>query len=655
MVRCMRPLVVGMVACLGALFLHGAEMPEPISYTLRFPAPETHLVEVEGRFPTHGRPTLELAMAVWTPGSYLVREFARNLEGLSAAGEDGRPLAVEKTAKNRWRIATGGEGRAVVRYRLYAREMSVRSDFVDASFALINGAPTFLAPLAPGGGLAPAPYEVRLVLPPAWKTSVSALAPLPGVEHGYRAEDFDTLVDSPLYAGNPEIHRFEAGGRPHLVVDEGAGGEDRVWDGARAAADLARLVEEEIAFWGGAPYSRYVFFNLITEESGGLEHKGSTVLMTSRWKARTREGRLDWLSLAGHELFHAWNVKRLRPVELDRFDYEHETYTEGLWMAEGLTSYYDDLLLPRAGLATREEYLKRLSKQIDTLQGTPGRLVQSLRAASFDAWIKYYRRDENFVNTGTSYYTKGAVVGFLLDARIRRATRGERSLDDVLRLAWRRYSGERGFTEAQLRQTVEEVAGRATGEWLERAVGAAEELDYQEALDWLGLRFTLDRSRDGASGDEPDEPRKEPSGWLGIETEVQKARLTVTEVKRGTPAYQAGVNVGDEILAIGDYRVPPESWAERLKAYRPGERATLLVARRERLTRLPVVFGEKPPRRWKLEVDPKATAEQKAHLAAWLRSHLRPAEPAASGIGGFGTSRKLQPAALEARPDAPGS
>ncbi len=633
-------------------------MSEPISYTLRFPAPETHLIEVEGRFPTHGQPAIELAMAVWTPGSYLVREFAKNVEGLAAAGEDGRPLAVEKTAKNRWRVTTGGEAHAVVRYRLYAREMSVRSDFVDAGFALINGAPTFLAP-ADGRAV---PYEVRLVLPAAWKTSISTLASVAGAEHAYRAEDFDALVDSPIYAGNPEIHRFEVAGKLHLLVDEGAGGEERgegrVWDGARAAADLERLVQEEVAFWGSAPYSRYVFFNLITEESGGLEHKSSTVLMTSRWKARTREGRLDWLSLAGHELFHAWNVKRLRPVELDRFDYEHEVYTQGLWMAEGLTSYYDDLLLPRAGLATRDEYLKRLSKQIDTLQSTPGRLVQSLRAASFDAWIKYYRRDENFVNTGTSYYTKGAVVGFLLDARIRRATRGERSLDDVLRLAWRRYSAERGFTEAQLRQTVEEVAGRATADWLERAVGSAEELEYQEALDWLGLRFTLDRSKDGGAADETDEPRREPAGWLGVETEVQKGRLTVTEVKRATPAYQAGINVGDEILAIGDYRVPPESWAERLKAYRPGERAALLVARRERLTRLPVTFGEKPARRWKLEPDPKATAEQKAHLAAWLRGHLQAERPPASaGFGiGIGTSRELpQPAALEARPDAPRS
>jgi len=378
--------------------------------------------------------------------------------------------------------------------------------------------------------------------------------------------------------------------------------------------------------------------------------------MTSRWKARTREGRLDWLGLAGHELFHAWNVKRLRPVELDRFDYERVVYTQGLWMAEGLTSYYDDLLIARAGLATQEEYLKRLSKHVDTLQASPGRLVQSLRAASFDAWIKYYRRDENFVNTGTSYYTKGAVVGFLLDARIRRATRGERSLDDVLRLAWRRYSGEHGFTEAQFRQLVEEVAGRAAGDWLERAVGAADELEYREALDWLGLRFTLDRARDDGGAEEAEEPRKEPAGWLGIETEVQKGRLTVTEVKRGTPAYQAGVNAGDEILAIGDYRVPPDAWTERLKAFRPGERATLLLARRERLTRLPVTFGEKPARRWKLEVEPKATAEQTAHLAAWLRGHAAgDREPAAAGFGGLGTSQELQPAGVEASSDAPGS
>ena len=620
-------------------------MSDPISYTLRFPAPETHYVEVEALLPTGSRPAVELMMPVWTPGSYVVREFSRNVEALAASGAetDSAPLAVSKTAKNRWRVETGGRSRIVVRYRVYCHEMSVRTNFVDASFALLNGAATFLTPVGEGKR----PHEVAVVPPPGWRQVVTPLPSTPistgRGTHTFLAADYDTLVDSPIYAGNAEVHEMEVAGRKHLLVDEGGEG---VWNGAKAIAGLEKLVAEEIAFWGFAPYPRYIFFNLLTEEGGGLEHKDSTVLMSSRFRARTREGMIDWLGLAGHEMFHAWNVKRLRPVELDHFDYEHEAYTESLWVAEGLTSYYDDLLIARAGLMRRDEYLKRLSKQIDGLETSPGRLVQPLSAASFDAWIKYYRRDENFANSGVSYYTKGAVVGFLLDAEIRRATGGTKSLDDAMRLAYQRYSGERGYTPAELRKTFEEVAGTDLGPFWTRAVDSAADLDYQRALDWFGLRFGEYRDEKdekpgaGATGsassaasatssaaaaaagpvkDGAEEAPKEPAGDLGIDTEVEKGRLVVTVVRRGTAGYQAGINAGDEILAIDDYRVPPEGFKERLKAYRPGDKATFLVARRERLTRLPVIFGEKPPRKWKLEPDPKATPEQKQHLADWLR------------------------------------
>jgi predicted metalloprotease with PDZ domain len=604
---------------LSATGLHGAAMPEPISYTLRIPAPQTHYLEVEALVPTGGAPEVELMMAVWAPGSYLVREFARNLEALSAATEAGDALAVEKTVKNRWRIATRGAPRAIVRYRVYSREMSVRTNFVDESFALINGAATFLT-LASGGAR---PHDVRLVPPPEWKVAVSPLPPAPGGgENTWRAEDFDTLVDSPLYAGNAQVYRFEVAGKPHLLVNEGEGG---VWDGPRSAADAETIVRETVAFWGTAPYPRYVLFNLLTEAGGGLEHRDSSVLMTSRWKARTREGWLDWLGLVSHEFFHAWNVKRLRPVELGPFDYESEVYTRNLWIAEGFTTYYGDLLVHRAGLSTRKEYLKELSRHIETLQTSPYRLVQPLDEASFDAWIKYYRRDENAVNTATSYYVKGAVVAFLLDARIRRATGGRRSLDDVLRLAYQRHAGERGFSDEDFYRAAGEVAGTDLGPWLERAVETTGELEYGEALDWFGLRFA-ESEAEGEEKEKDDKPGEPRAGWLGADTEVQAGRLVVTVLRRGTPAYEAGLNVGDEILAVGEYRVPPAGWEERLKAYRPGEKVSLLVARRERLVRLPVTFGEKPKERWKLEAAPDATPEQQARLAAWLAGAEKKAE-----------------------------
>ncbi|HEY2289749.1 MAG TPA: PDZ domain-containing protein [Thermoanaerobaculia bacterium] len=597
--------------------LPGAPMPEPIAYTLRFPAPQTHYIEVEARVPTDGRPEVELMMAVWTPGSYLLREYARNLEQVTAAAETGEPLSIEKTAKNRWRIATRQAPRVVVKYRVYSREMSVRNNFVDSGFALINGAATFLT-LADGRRR---PHEVRLEPPAAWKVSASPLAPLPGGgEHAYMAEDFDTLVDSPIYAGNARTYPFAVAGKPHLLVNEG---EDGVWDGPRSAADAQKIVQTEVDLWGGAPYPRYVIFNLLTENGGGLEHKNACTLMSTRWRTRTREGYREWLGLVAHEFFHAWNGKRLRPVELGPFDYEREVYTRGLWVAEGFTSYYGDLMVRRAGFSTVKEYLKGLSGSIEALQTTPGRQVQPLDESSFDAWIKYYRRDENSSNSTVSYYTKGEIVAFLLDARIRRATGGRRSLDDAMRLAFQRYSGERGYRPKELWKTFGEVAGTDLGDWLHKAVDTTEELDYTEALDWYGLRFTPDAEKTEKKDAEPQEL---PTAWLGMDVSSHDGRITVTAVKRGTPAYDAGVNVGDEILAIDDFRVPPDGLEGRLKVYRPGGKATLLVARRERLTRLPVTFGEKPKDRWKLEARPDATPEQKAHLAAWLEGKAGRAE-----------------------------
>lgn len=589
------------------------DMPSTNLYVLRFPAPALHLLEVEARLqpPSDGE-ELELMMATWTPGSYLIREFSRHVQGVAAEGPDGEPLAVTKRAKNRWRVAPS-RGPVVLRYRLYCRELSVRTNFVEDDFALLNGAATFLVPAGPEGP-SPGSFEVRLELPPGWERVVTPLSEAPGASPGapaFIAPDYDTLVDSPLYAGNGRLHRFEVDGVPHRLLHHGGEG---VWDDERSVADVARIVATHRDLWGSLPYPHYVFLNLIVEATGGLEHAESTTLMTSRWKAGTRKGYLDWLGLVSHELFHAWNVKRLKPTPLGAFDYERETYTRSLWVAEGITSYYDDLLVHRAGLSTREEYLERLSKNVERLQTTPGRRLQPLEDASFDAWIKLYRPDESSINTAMSYYTKGAVVAFLLDAEVRRATGGERSLDDVLRAAWDRFTGngsEGGFRRREIRAVIEEVAGVDFDSFLELALETGEELDYRPALDWFGLRFE-DPEED------PDRRGELPAAWLGAETRVDDGRLLVARVPRDTPAWEAGLSPEDEILAIDGFRVPPRDLDERLQALRPGRASTLLVARRERLLELAVTFGEKPEETWKLEVDPEATEEQGARLDSWL-------------------------------------
>jgi predicted metalloprotease with PDZ domain len=578
-----------------------AQTREAIRYTLRFPAPQTNYVEVEALVPTDGRASIDMMMAVWTPGSYLIREYERNLDAVQATVGT-RILPIEKTVKNRWRITTGGARTVTLTYRVYAHEMSVRTNWVDADFAMLNGAPTYLTLVESG----PRPHDVGLELPAAWKTSVTGMPDAPGgAPNHYRAPDYDTLVDCPIVAGNPAIHTFTVDGKPHLLVDVGEGG---VFDGERAAHDLERIVQVDRTFWGSLPYDKYVFFNLLVSASGGLEHKSSTMLMASRWATGTREKYLAWLSLASHEYFHLWNVKRLRPIELGPFDYEHENYPRSLWISEGLTDYYGDLQLARAGLYTVDEYLRELSVAIRTLQTTPARLTQTAEMASFDAWIKQYRPDDNTVNSTISYYTKGHVLGLVLDARIRAATEDAKSLDDVMRLAFARYSGARGFTAEDFRKTASEVAGADLGPWFTRALESTEELDYGPPLEWFGLRFRP-----------PPPPPADPPGWLGAKTKIDAGRLLVENVPRGTPAYDAGVNPGDEILAIDDFRVLPAELATRLEAYRPGRKVVLLVSRREELKRLDVTLGAEPPDRWTLEVRPDVTPRQRAHLMSWLR------------------------------------
>lgn len=587
-----------------------AQAEDPIRYTLRFPAPHTHYVEVEAVYPTGGRPQVDLFMAVWTPGSYLIREYQRHVEELTASGPGGAELAVVKPAKNRWRVQTGGAPAITVRYRLYGREMTVRTNWIESSFAMLNGAPTFISLV---GGLA-RPHDVRIQLPPSWTTSSTALSPVAGQPHTYRAADFDTLVDSPIVLGNSVRREFTVAGTRHVVVVEG---DPAFFDVARATADTQKIVEAGGRVMGGRfDYPYYYALNLIVEAGGGLEHANSFLVMANRFTTRSRRAYINYLMLVAHEHFHAWNIKRLRPVELGPFDYEGENYTRALWIAEGFTDYYAGLLVARPGIATRDEYLEELSSQIAAVQTTPGRLVTSADLSSFDTWIKQYRPDENTPNTTINYYPKGAVIAFLLDARIRRATGGARSLDDLMRLAYERYSGAKGYTLEQFYQTASEVAGTDLRAWFAHAAESTDELDYSEALDWFGLRF------------HPVDPRV-GRPWLGATTRDDGGRLVVSQVRRGTPALAAGVNVDDEILAIDDVRVRNDGLVSRLEQYRPGDRISLLVARRDRLFASKSRSASNPAAPG---VSRSRQARPKRRSSSWPRGSASSGLPASGGV-----------------------
>jgi predicted metalloprotease with PDZ domain len=459
------------------------EEPTPISYVISFTGVEKHKAEIEAAIPTENRNFIELMMPIWSPGFYRIENYADRVECLSARSTDGSMLAVVQPRPNHWRIQTEGAAKVIISYRLLCDARSVTRNWVGDDYAVLNGPATFIT-LTPR---TPRTHDVRLDLPRTWKQSTTSLASHPDRRaHHYRAPDYDTLVDSPIVAGDLAIREFEVDGSKHIVA---AFGDVSRWDGEKVSADLEKIVREHRRFWGSLPFQKYVFLCALRQGGGGLEHLNSTLVTTSPNSSSSAGGHLSWLGLVCHEYFHAWNVKRLRPVELGPFDYDAEPRTGGLWVGEGLTSYYGDLLLARAGLAKDDDFLGRLTGHINQLQNNPGRLVQTLEQSSLEVLRSSFSGIGETDKT-VSYYVKGPVVGFLLDGHIRKATDGEKSLDDVMRLAFQRHSGAKGFTADQFRQAAEDVAGVDLKEWFRRAISSTEELDYAEALEWFGLEFT---------------------------------------------------------------------------------------------------------------------------------------------------------------------
>ncbi len=461
-----------------------AQTLEPIAYTLQVPAPENHFLDVSARIPTDGRDSVVLMMPIWSPGFYRVEDYAGKIQTIAATGPDGSALGLRRwpAPGNRWTVTTGGAAVVTVTYRLLADGHSVTTDWVGPDLGVVNGPATFIT-LA---DTVRRSYEVTLVPPAAWPRAASGLAPAPDrrPDH-WRAPDYDDLVDEPIVAGDLSIHAFDVRGHRFELVDVG---QPASWDGARAAADLARIVRANDRVWHDLPFHRYVFLNVFRRGGGGLEHKNSTLLTANAERATTPEGYRRWLAFVAHEYVHAFNVKRLRPVELGPFDYERAPHTPSLWIAEGMTTYLADLALARAGLSTPQGFLADMSAQIRDLQSEPGRLVQTVEQSSLNVWTNSFS-GINADSSTVSYYVKGTVLGFLLDAKVRHTSGGKRSLDDVMQIGYERYGGARGFTPEQFRAVASEVAGADLSAWFHRAVSSTEELDYNEALDWFGLRF----------------------------------------------------------------------------------------------------------------------------------------------------------------------
>jgi len=575
-----------------------------LRYVIRIAAPSRHLVEVELRFPVGAAP-VEITLPAWCPGSYLIRDYARFVRDLAVVGDDGALRPVTKRDKSTWSIEPGGARELCVRYTVYGHDLTVRTNHIDADHAFLHGPATFLYPTH----LRSAPVELALALPDGWPlTTAMAWEPMTaGSPHRMTAANIDELYDHPIHAGAVRTFVVPAKLPVKLAIwgDRAPGG---VFDEARLAADLGPIVDDHVARFGAAPFAHYTFLLMLAHDCyGGLEHRASSVNLFHPYFAASRKHYEGLLELLSHELFHAWNGKRIAPAPLTRFDYTREAYTPCLWLMEGLTSHYDRFALRTSSRITARSFLEKVLDDWARLMATPGRKRQSLEASSFDAWIKLYKPDESNLNTTVSYYLKGGLAMFALDLQIRRRTEGARSLDDVLRFLWQRYGAVGEPHPDQLQAVFEEASGLLLAEVFERQIRGTEDPDLAEELRHVGLelRATADPAQiaDGAS-----------AVWLGATIGNNK----VTGVLDDSPACAAGLSSGDEIIAIDGFRVTSEAELRGLAgAQKPGDEVELAVFRRGRLLRLPLCLGAAPATRYEIAgiVDPGPAA---ARYHAWL-------------------------------------
>jgi predicted metalloprotease with PDZ domain len=592
-----------------------------IHYAIRPADPGAHLFHVTCRVDQPDPEGQLFMLPVWVPGSYLIREFARHVIRITAMAR-GHRLELVKLDKHTWRAAPT-RGALELAYEVYAWDLSVRAAHLDQSHGFFNGTSVFLLPI----GRENEPCTVD-ILPPAgdryhdWHVA-TALAPGRGTRrHGfgtYRAGNYDELIDCPVEMGSFALGRFEVLGVPHEIAITG-----RVpkLDMERLTSDLARVCEAQIRLFEPrsrrAPFERYTFLVMAVDEGhGGLEHRSSTALLTKRsdlpfvgMKSST-EGYRNFLGLASHEYFHAWNVKRIRPAAFIPYDLSRENYTRLLWAFEGGTSYYDDLMLVRAGLLTPAQYLETLAKTMTTVMQRGSRLKQSVADSSFDAWIKYYRADENAPNSVVSYYQKGALVALALDLTIRSETRGAKSLDDVMRLLWKRWrdagNDYRGVAEGEWLAAAEEASGLALARIAREWTAGTRDPDFAALLAPFGVECKA-----GAAVDSPH------FALLGIKTAAEGRDCRVAQVFDGSPAQRAGLSANDMLIAIGGLRVSVVSLDGLLTRYATGDVVEVIAFRRDELMRFEVRLATLPPVKYTLALTERPAPGARRLRAGWL-------------------------------------
>lgn len=573
-----------------------AQTNTDITFEVSFTEPQAHYADVKMNITNIKKAEVILKMPVWTPGSYLVREFAKNVESFVARA-GGQEIPFEKTTKNAWKINTKGKKSITVSYRVYSFEVSVRTSFVDGAHAFLSPTGIFMYP----DGSINKPSTVTIVPYKNWKKVSTGLAVVKDKPFTYYAKNFDVLFDSPIEVGNQDVFEFTACGVKHEVAMVGGGNYDK----DKLKIDMTKIVEQETAVYGENPNKYYVFIvHNYKSGGGGLEHLNSTVL------GATRDGYTDpsiyqsFLGLVAHEYFHLWNVKRLRPIALGPFNYDEENYTTNLWIAEGFTAYYDNLMVQRVGAYTPNEWLNIIEGDINAIDNRLGNKVQTLSEASFDAWIKAYRPNENSNNTTVSYYNKGSLVACLLDLAIINASDAKLSLDDAMRYAYNEFykKKNRGYTGAEFKAVLEKFTKQNLDQFYADYINGTKSLDFGKYLNYAGLRLIT-------------QPADQSKPYLGL-TLSKTNNGEIINVSRNTAAWDGGLNVKDEIIAINGERV--DNALEYIEKFEVNDEVEFLINRDGIIKYIKVKLKPSSSKKFEIQQLENPTEKQRAVLEKWL-------------------------------------
>lgn len=584
-----------------------------VRYTLGMPKPSNHLFEVSVEFEnlSSQEDSIDLVLPVWRPGRYLILDFAGGVERFSASDGNEHRLRWEKVEKSRWRIYTAGSRTLVARYTVYANEFGQRTRGLNDEHAFVDGSAVFMY----CERYRRLPVILTVIPFRGWHVTTG----LEGRGTEFSAPNYDYFIDCPMEIGTQKDFTFDVDGTPHVLSIFGEGD----WNADTLIRDIRTIVHTEKEFWGEFPYHRYVFLLHCTPaEGGGTEHLNSTIMGTGPYVFRNPESYRGFLGLVAHEFFHTWNVKQLRPRGLLPYDYTKENYSRELWVAEGTTSYYGELLLVRAGLIPSASYLDGIAGGIREDRLRPGNSIQPVSESSFDAWIKYWRGTEESYNAESDYYGKGAAVSGVLDLEIRRRSNNARSLDDVMRTMYRKFplSGT-GYTLDDYQRIAEEAAGERLGDVFRMYVYGTAPIPWEQVLSWTGLALV--------KADSVHKP------WLGIGTSDAGDRMRVTRVIAGSPADDAGLDVGDEILALDGNRIRSSTLSDRIGEHKEGDRVKLTLFRDDHLREITVTLHLSPVQNYKVTKKPDAGDLEKRIFSSWTGTSWE-AQPSAHAAGSGG-------------------